>query len=374
MIRVLHLRATDRICGPGKTILESCERIDKNNFSLSIGLLSNLPPAENAFWQAATERGFPIRVVTGRSRFGFEQVDAIVRLVRDNDIDIIHSHEYKTDLLGLLASRKTGTKIVTTAHGWISNTWRSKLYLWAGKRILRWFDYVIAVSPLIEQEIRARGVRSDRVGLIHNAIVMENYVPADVQPGFLRKRFSIPAGTRIVGNIGRISPEKGQGDFVKAALRILGSRNDMCFVLVGDGPDMQSLQQQVSERELDDKIFFTGHVTDVRPVLRDLDIMALTSYTEGFPNVVLESICMGVPVLATDVGGVAEIVTDGETGILVSPGDVEGIATGLLSLADDPHAGEEMVVNGRRRIVDDFSFSQRIAKVEDVYRRVLSAT
>jgi len=119
-------------------------------------------------------------------------------------------------------------------------------------------------------------------------------------------------------------------------------------------------------------VIFTGHLSDVRPVYRDIDVHALTSYTEGFPNVVLESLCMGVPVLANDVGGTREIVEDGVTGILLPAGQPDRIAAGLLRLLNEPAWARELAANGHAVVMRDFSFKQRVLKEEALCREVLA--
>jgi glycosyltransferase involved in cell wall biosynthesis len=110
---------------------------------------------------------------------------------------------------------------------------------------------------------------------------------------------------------------------------------------------------------------------DVRPVYRDLDILALTSFTEGFPNVILEAFCMDVPVLATDVGGVREIITNGETGVLVRAGCTDEIAAGLRHLVTERADGKRLAAAGKQRVMDRFQFAQRTVKEEAVYRELM---
>jgi glycosyltransferase involved in cell wall biosynthesis len=140
----------------------------------------------------------------------------------------------------------------------------------------------------------------------------------------------------------------------------------------GDGPDRAALEQQARDLGLADRVTFTGHLQDVRPVYRDIDVHALTSYTEGFPNVVLESLCMGVPVLANDVGGTREIVEDGVTGILLPAGQPERIAAGLLRLIGEPAWARQLAANGHAVVMRDFSFKQRVLKEEALCRDVLA--
>lgn len=373
MIKVLHLRDTDRICGPGKTILESCTRIDTSRYELSIGLFlgADEREADNAYLRAARERGIEVLPLRSRGRMDLRVASDIARLVREQQFDVVHTHEYKSDLLGLLAGRLRSVPLVSTAHGWITNSLKSRLLIGAGKRLLRYFDSVIAVSPAIRDELVRLGVPADRVRLIHNAIVVENYQPQDQAPGALRRYFDLPDHARIIGNVGRLSREKGQADFIAAAARIARRFPQAYFVLIGDGPDRAALERLAAEQGIAERVLFTGHHRDIRPFYRDLDALALTSYTEGFPNVLLEALCMGKPVLATRVGGVPDIVEDHLTGHLVEPGAVDAIAHRLEELLERDDLSRSMVEAGRARIRERFEFGQRMQRVEALYDEVL---
>ena len=374
MIRVLHLRDTNRVCGPGKTILETACRVDKSQFALSIGLLMLEHESGNQYQEAAEARGIEVIPLRTRSQFSPAIIDVIAGVIRKHNFDIVHSHEYKSDILATLVARRCGVPIVTTAHGWITNSLKSRLYVWADKQTFRFFDRVIAVSPRIRTEILKYGAREDHVELIYNAIVMDNYRPDAHQPGYLRQRYGIPEDATLIGNIGRLSPEKGQVEFLQAAKNLLAERPEgLYFVLVGEGPDHARLGQFVKDNGMEARVFFTGHESDVRPVYRDIDILALTSYTEGFPNVVLEALCMEIPVLATDVGGVASIVDDRKTGILIPAHDASAVSGGLRWMLTHPEACQSMVINGQAKIRDQFEFSVRVEKVQALYERVLHA-
>lgn len=371
MIRVLHLRDTDKVCGPGKTILETASRIDRSQYEIAIGLLMLESETHNHYRDAAEARGIEVIPLCTKSQFSPKILSIISNVVRHRGFDIVHSHEYKSDILAYLIGQRCGVPIVTTAHGWITNSLKGKLYIWLGKKVLRFFDKVIAVSPAIRSEILRHGVNSDKVDLIFNAIVVENYQPHNFSPGYLRSRFNLSDSATIIGNIGRLSPEKGQINFLRSARKLLEYNRGLYFVLVGDGPDRDRLENYVDAHGIRAKVFFTGHEQDVRPIYRDIDLLALTSYTEGFPNVVMEALCMGIPVLATDVGGVSSIIDDRETGILASAHDVESITSGLKWILDHPKEAKAMVAKGQLRIDDQFTFERRIDRVKCLYNEVL---
>lgn len=371
-INVLHLRDTDKICGPGKTILETITACDRDHFNLSIGLFMLEREGENAYFREALKRGIDIVPIRSSHQFSPWIIRETARIVRQKNIHIIHSHEYKSDFIALPIARAYGMPVITTLHGWIANNLKSKFYIAAQKKILRYFDAVIAVSDKTRRDILAAGVPGEKVKLIYNAIVTDKYTPSVSGESALKKRLNLSPSARLIGNIGRLSPEKGQKDFLRAAKKILSSRSDVYFVLAGDGPDRGALEELTDALGIRQNVFFLGHITDMRGLYNDVDAIALTSYTEGFPNVILEAMCMEKPVLATDVGGVSEIVQDQTTGILVQPADTDSICSGLLRLIGDRVFEERIVRNGKKLVLEKFEFRDRVVRVQDLYKLVYS--
>jgi len=373
MINVLHLRDTDRICGPGKTIIETACATDRSAFSQKIGLFEVAGEPPSIYHQAALARGVEVIPVRSAHPYDPRLVTTLLDIVKRHDIHIVHSHEYKSDLLTWALRRIHRVPIMTTIHGWITNSRKARIMVGLSQKVLGGFDRVVAVSEGTRRRVLACGVPADKLVVIHNAIVTANYRPDAQAPGFLRQRFSLPEGALIVGSIGRLSPEKGQYDMLEAIRRIAPVRPHVYFVLVGDGPDRAGLEERVQAEGLAGRVLFTGHLNDVRPVYRDLDILALTSHTEGFPNVVLEALCMETPVLATDVGGTAEIVEDEQTGVLIPARAPDRIERGLLRLIDDPAGAARLMRAGREAVFARFDFQARVAREEALYREILSA-
>jgi glycosyltransferase involved in cell wall biosynthesis len=372
MINVLHLRDTDRVCGPGKTIIETACAAS-GGFSHRIGLLLLDREKTNLYQEAATRRGVPVIPLRSTHQFDPRIIATIVRAVKEHRIDLIHSHEYKSDLLAWAVSRVHRIPVMTTIHGWIQTNTKRRVYVRAGQSVLRWFSRVVAVSDQTKSAILACGVPEHKIAVIHNGIVAENYQPEEHAPGFLRQRFDIPDGAPLVGYIGRLSPEKGQADLLAAAAQLMPQIPQLRIALIGDGPDRDCLQRQAALLGIANRVLFTGHLQDVRPVFRDLDVLALTSHTEGFPNVVLEALCMETPVVANDVGGVREIVEDGVTGVLLPPRSPERIAKALARVLEAPDWARSLALHGKRVVLERFTFRARVAKEEALCRDILAS-
>lgn len=372
MINVLHLRDTDKVCGPGKTILETVNQIDKKRFNLSIGLFLLHKETKNLYYDAALERNIPIIPIRTLHQFDLTSIFKTIKIIKDHDIHILHSHEYKSDIIAFFVSKIYRIPIVTTTHGWITHSLKRRIYIGFGKKALPHFDKVIAVSPKIKSELIDIGVSEDNIALIYNAIVSDNYRAGAFQENVLRKRFKLSEKAILIGKIGRLSPEKGQKEFLLAARDICQERKNVYFFLIGDGPDRKRLEKMAIELSIGDRVFFTGHVQDVRPIFQDLDIIALTSYTEGFPNVILEALCMGKPVVASNVGGVPDIIQDDETGCLVPPKDAKAVSRSFRFILENPKTAEQFVKNGQKLVLEKFEFKTRVERIQNLYAEILA--
>jgi glycosyltransferase involved in cell wall biosynthesis len=371
MINVLHLRDTNDVGGPGKTIIETACRTDTTAFSQKVAVYHLPGEPRSTFEETARARGCDVVAIPSAHPYDPRIVLAVRTAVVEHGIHLVHSHDYRSDLITWGLRRLLRVPVMTTVHGWITNSAKSRAMVGLSQKAIRSFDRVVAVSEGTRRRVLSCGVPEARLSVIHNAIVTEDYDPARHAPGFLRQRFGLPEGAVIVGSIGRLSPEKGQFDLLEAARRIGPVRPQVYFVFTGDGPDEAGLRARAAEYGLADRVLFTGKMKDARPVFRDLDILALTSHTEGFPNVVLEALCMETPVLATDVGGTREIIEDEVTGVLIQARQPDRIEQGLLRLLDDRAGAERLMRAGRQAVFTRFSFAQRVAREEALYREIL---
>ena len=370
-IRVLDLRDTYEIGGPGKTILETYRAIDTARFDLHVGVF--LGPHEtdrSPFVQAARAIGMPLHFIRGAHSYDPRMVGSIVELVGRLGIDILHPHEVISDVLTYAASFRRRVPIVTTMHGWIGNNFKQRCFTAIDKLIARRYDRVIAVSRKIQDELLAAGVPASRLRLVHNAIVLDRYRKTG-SSAFLQEIVGRPLETPVLVSIGRMSPEKGHADLIEAVRLLAASGRRFSVVLVGDGSHRAALEARVWEYGLADRVHFPGYLSDPARVLENADLKVLPSHTEGLPNAALEALAMEVPVLATRVGGTPEVITDGETGRLVPPHSPEALAAGIAEFLDDREGWRRMAVRGRAMVERQFDFRARTRHIEAIYTELV---
>lgn len=369
---ILELRDTHEIGGPGKTILETHRAIDPARFETHLAVFQRRGEAtDTPFIRAAGDAGLPVHIIRGIHQYDPRLITGLARLVQKLNADIVHAHEVKSDVVALAASKLRPVPIVTTLHGWIGNSPKQRAMIALDRFTVRRFDLVIAVSSLIRDQLHAAGVPPAAVRLLHNGIVLERYRRSE-ERGFLAKLVGQPLPGPIVVSIGRLSPEKGHADLLKALAQVATRLRRFSVVLVGDGPERPRLEEMIERLGLRGVVHLPGYVDRPDRVLNEADLAVLPSHTEGLPNAALEALAMEVPVLATRVGGTPEVVVDGETGRLVEAANPDALAGALLEFFDDPGRWQEMARRGRIVVQQAFDFSGRTKRLESIYGELLS--
>jgi glycosyltransferase involved in cell wall biosynthesis len=369
MPTVVHLTASTFFGGPER---QMC------------GLARNLPPSYRTVFLSFAEGGRCRKFLDAVGRHGFEalaldkdtpRLRRAVREVRAHlrrvGADVLCCHGYKANLLGRPAARRRCIPVVAVSRGWTRASLKVRLYEMVDRYCLPWMDRVVCVSEGQAAKVRRTGVPARRVVVIRNAIDADRFLNPD--PAYrerLQAYFPQPP-SRIVGAAGRLSPEKGFEVLVKAAATLAPQDPGLGFILFGNGALHDRLARQIENAGLAGRFILAGFREDLDHFLPFFDVLALSSYTEGLPNVVLESLAAGVPVVATAVGGTPEVVEDGKSGYLVPPGDASALA-GRIRDALASEAGRRVLgAHGRERIRDDFSFAAQARHYQRFFEDLL---
>jgi glycosyltransferase involved in cell wall biosynthesis len=288
--------------------------------------------------------------------------------VQSVDGSLLLCNGYKADILGLAAGRRLGIPVVSVAHGWTGESLRVRIYEAIDRRVLRWMDKVVCVSGAQAAKVGRNRVPPGKMAVIRNAIRAEQFPQPD--PAFrvaLEKMF--PRKPRIVvGAAGRLSPEKGFAVLIDAARLLAAERDDVGFVLFGEGQLRRPLESQIARYDLQDRFVLAGFTDRLHHYLPHFDLLTLPSYSEGLPVIVLEAFAAGVPVVATAVGGCPEVVVDQDNGFLVPPGDAGELHAAIRRLIEQPERARQMGQAGRSHVREHFTFA---AQAES-YRRLFA--
>jgi glycosyltransferase involved in cell wall biosynthesis len=310
--------------------------------------------------------------VTEKHSFDPQVWSQLRRLVADRHIDLVHAHDYKTNLLALLLSKSCGVAALSTVHGWTGHSPRERyVYYPADKKVLAKFPRLIAVSSDIARELVAHGAAPERVTTVLNGI---DYRQFHRDPGAVagaRAQFNLQPDQMVMGSVGRLEPQK-RFDLLLEAFAELYKRNPkLHLIIAGDGSCRKALETQRQALGLADGVTLAGHVTDVRPLHHALDLFVQASDYEGTPNSVLEAMAMETPIVATEAGGTAELVHDGVHGRIIPIGRVDKLMWAMSAAMLDPAATRRMMLRARQRVETDLSFETRLRRVEGIYQELV---
>jgi len=294
------------------------------------------------------------------------------RLCRRLKPSIWHGHDYKTNLLGLMLVRAgCRMRLVTTVHGWVKQTSRTPLYYRIDKMCLPRYEQVYCVSQDQVDACREIGVRDDRLFLLDNGIDLDAYQrqrePATARGDWL----SVGSGECLVGAMGRLSAEKGFDLLIHAVAQRIAASDRLRLVIAGEGDERESLQRLIGDLGMQEHIRLIGFCEDVIRFYEAIDLFVLSSLREGLPNVLLEAMAIGVPILSTRVAGVPRLISHDDNGWLVDCGDEKSLTESLGRLASDPQTRQRLADAGRATVEARFSFQERARRQCELYERLL---
>ena len=314
--------------------------------------------------QYAEKQGVKTHVVEIHSDISPIKTFLIARWLKEQQIDILICNLNKDVRVAGLAARIAGTPVVLARHGMLlcSKKWKHKLTL------TKLTDGIITNSKTIQETYTGYGwFPTDFVKVIYNGIVIPEHVEqVDFQACF--------PGKKIIYSAGRLSEQKGFNYLIEAAQILRKKRNDLVFLVSGEGKLASILQKQVDNAGLHESFVFEGFTDDIFPYLKGCDLFVLASLFEGMPNVVMEAMAMAKPVVATDVNGARELMQDGNTGFIVPPADPNALANAIGSLIDNPEKLSAFGNAGKERVTQHFTMQHMTDTLEAHLRSKLEAS
>ena len=373
-IRVLHLRDSPGIYGAERAILTLAEHVrrDRVEFILLCFQYEG-ESGSSLFMEEARRAGIRVETVQVRGRLDFRAIRDIRDFLKNQSIVILHAHDFKTTFYAWLASWNLGVKRVVTAHGSTRDSLMMKVYLFLDERVVyRFFDRIIAVGQSVAENLLGKGIRSTRVSVIPNGVD-----PPSSKSVHLDERigdYFTSADARVFGVIGRLFPDKGHRFFLDAFQRVVQECPGARALIVGNGPLQGELARRIGELGLGGKVVLCGARLDIQDIYRQIDFVVIPSLTEGLPYVLLEALAHGIPVLATAVGDIPQVIRHGETGFLVPAGDTRALHTHMTRLLTDVDAVARMAGNGRRLVTEHYSAGRMAEQTQRLYESLIEAS
>lgn len=298
-------------------------------------------------------------------------VRLLVRLMRARQFHIVHTHVYNPGVYGRIAAKLAGVPgVVATTHGvYYRRKWKRRLI---NRVLAHYTDRQIAVSEAVKQDlIRYDWVRPESIEVIPTGIDLTHF-QFEVDPVKVRAELGLPLDAYAFGTVGRLERPKGHVYLIRAFERIVKTNERARLVLVGDGSLAKPLQEEAARLGLAERVVFAGSRRDVPYLLRALDVFVFPSLWEGQGLALVEAMASGLPVVASRVGGVSEVVSDGSSGQLVPPGSPEALAEAMLAVMANPARAREMGAAARARAEAVFGASRMIKRLEELYLEVVA--
>jgi glycosyltransferase involved in cell wall biosynthesis len=360
---VLHFHSSVGLFGPERWTLLALRYAEAAGIQSHVVTLGT-KPGYDAFARFLIARSMPATHLPFDGRMSVAGLRALRALIARERIDVVHTHGFKSDVLGWLALRGSRVRLVTTTHGWCDHEGGVvRLYEMIGRRFLRGFHRVFTLTGAQREAVLRLGVPAARVRVVPNAV--DVHALAHTRAARSRR----PAGGPFrVLFVGRVVREKGVYDLI-SALPLLG--DGVQLVLVGGGAGRDEAVSLANRLGVAGNVEVAGFREDIRPFLETADVLALPSYSEGTPRAVMEAFAAGVPVVASDIAGVRVLVRDGETGFLVPVAQVDALARALDRVRRSPALAAAAATRAHDYITREHSPERLVEDLAREYRDVL---
>jgi glycosyltransferase involved in cell wall biosynthesis len=363
ILSALHVIAPGPVGGAESAVLALTAGLRAQGVEAAVVALADA--SSGPFIERLGLAGVPVDVVPAPGRRYLRDVRGVRAAIRARRANVLHTHGYRADIIGVLAARGEGIASAATAHGFTGGGWKNRLNQRLQVAALRRHDAVVAVSEPLTDELALRGVSRDRLVTLRNAW----RPPATDLPDRLAARalLGLPAEGPVVGWVGRLAWVKAPDVALEAFAA--SCRADATLSFVGDGPDRSALAAAAERLGLAGRVRFHGMLPDAWRVLRGFDALLLSSRSEGTPMILLEAMHAGVPIVTTAVGGVPDLL-DEHSARLVPWGDPSVLGAAIADVLRDRSSATARATAARARLDSDFAPEAWIARHVELYRRL----
>lgn len=389
--RVLFVVTQPEMGGAQRFFLELLPRLDPQKYEINIAVGEENKPQKSEFLDKLNELGFkifPLNKLQREISFLFFKdwlaVFELRKLIKNLKPDVLFLNSSKAGFIGSLAvvfpsklKPATGNlRIIYRIGGWTFNDpwpwWKKKFWIILEKISARWKDLIIVNNQHDLDQARQLKIGPGKICLIHNGLdpyCFEFLAKDEAKLKLLEKAVKISGkvwqAKTIIGTVANFYPTKGLTCLIEAAA-LLPDKEKVVFFIIGDGELAESLKFKVKSLKLENKVFFLGHLENAKQYLPAFDIFLLPSLKEGFPWVVLEAMSAKLPVIATPVGALPEIIINGKNGLLIEPANAPQIAKKILELADNDHLKRELGLQAHQTVLFKFPLEKMVREIEAV--------
>lgn len=362
-IRILHLIPSLNSGGAGVVVETIVSGIDKNKYEVFL-----------CTWENDTKEVHGVKRLRLKSKkiISLRTARELSKIIKDNRIHIVHTHLFDADLIGFLATRFCGgIVLISTIHSF--SFFNTCLHIIRYRMLSIFFRKFIAVSHALKTCLIDKcRIKPENIIVIYNGIEIKKYEknPDKNRIEKLKLKYNIGNNEKIIGIVSRLDHRKGHKYLISAFEKIIRHEKNFKLIITGNGELKDELVNMVKNLKLDNSVIFTGHSENVNEMLSLFDVFAFPSIDEGLGLVVIEAMASGVPVIASSIGGIPEIIENGKTGILIPPEDSDAMAKAVEFIINNKEERNKIVENARKALVR-FDSSEMIRQIDEVYDRLI---
>lgn len=370
-INVLHIGIGGDIGGGEQYLLLLADNINKERYKLFF-----VSPEQRTFANELKRRNLETLIVNMKTKFNIKTLFQIRRFIRDRKIKIVHTHGTRGSFYGRLAAKWAGAPIIistvhTSLYEYPVARLKKRIYIFLDRLTAHFCDKIICVAKVLADNLIDKSkINPNKVLVIYNGIDLKKFNQIS-DTSYLLKEFNIMGEDKKIGIIGRLTLEKGPIYFLEAAAQVRKFFPNLKCLIVGDGPLRKELEGISEELGISRNCIFTGIRHDIPQILSILDLLVLSSLSEGFPMILLEARVVRCPIVATKVGGVSELLENGKRGILVEPKDSQALAKAIVNLLQNSKKAKEMAYASHLAVEKKFTVDQMVKKIENVYEDLI---
>lgn len=372
--KILYVIDNLEFGGGERGFLQIMNGLNKENFAIHV---ASHPGGE--FGKKISEMRVSFLPVNMLKRYNLLTILKLISIISKKGIHIVHSQGARADFFARVAVRATHrpylvSTIQMPVEGYNVSVLRKRFYLFFDRFFERYVDHFIVVSDSLKRTIaKDHQVDLNKISKVYNGIELDVYKP-DVlghSSKEIKENIGIKSGDFVLGAVGRLIWQKGFEDLICSLPQIVKMHPEVKLLIVGDGPLRKSLQELAKGLNVNDSIFFTGFRNDLKEILSSIDLLIIPSLLEGFPMITLEAMAMEKPIIATNIDGITEQITNEKDGILVPPKEPNEIAKAIMKLFLNQEGARRMASAARKKVEHQFSVKKMIAETEKVYLSIL---
>ena len=367
-IKICYLINALHVGGAERALSKTVARLDKSRYETIVCCLW----MGGAVTDEIEKAGAKVINLDAKHKLDFGIPFKLYRLLKEHKPDILHSFLFHANMFGRIVGRLAGVPVIISSERTMGMEGKHRLLL--NRLTASLADKIVTVSEAVREFAIAKiGITPDKLVTIYNGVDLSEFSRNPNREGIeeARRELGIAPSHVVVGTVGHLEEEKGCEYLLQAAARVSTQDGNVTFLLVGDGSQRAKLENLAEDLSISSNVIFMGYRNDIPRILSVMDIFVLPSLYEGLPNALLEAMAACRPVVATQVGGIPEVVADGETGILVPRRDPGALAGAICVLLEDRDRAREMGMRGRNQVERLFSVETMVAKTEALYEELI---